>query len=340
MSYVDEIMKEAQAPEPKIETKAEPQPESRTAEAAPAPSSDEPQTQPEGSSQPQGVQQQPSEQQPQQQSTPGASQGDGNPRTAKDYSSFSPEEKAEFAFKRQLAKQKQKHADELKAFQDSVKKELEEFKASFKKEEPKKTRADFGSDDEYIDYLTEQRVNAIMANRDAEAKKKADEAAAAEAAKAEDEEYRQSYSNTFRENSQREFSTPESYAAFGAKVQKAVDNGLGEVLDQAPAVRDFVFTNPDGALVLDAMLSSKDNFVRVMNNAGNPTLAIIEMHELAKELRAAKNAQPQQQQMDLQQPQQPRGMPHIGKPGSAAGGAAKGIPQTDADIIKFLRAAR
>jgi hypothetical protein len=57
----------------------------------------------------------------------------------------------------------------------TLKKELEEFKASFKKEEPKKTRADFGSDDEYIDYLTEQRVNAIMANRDAEARKKAEE---------------------------------------------------------------------------------------------------------------------------------------------------------------------
>lgn len=90
--------------------------------------------------------------------------------------------------------------------------------------------------------------------------------------------------NNFKQNCRAAFKDA-SYDDFQAKLKRAVDNGLAEVLDQAPAVRDFVFSQPSGAKVLDAMLNDRDTFLRIMRNADkNPTLATEEMHKLAREL--------------------------------------------------------
>ena len=86
-----------------------------------------------------------------------------------------PMKRAEYSFRRQLDKNNKKHADELAARD----KEIAELKARFaeieKKTDPNnapKTRKDFENDDDYIDYLTQRRVDKILAERDAEAKKK------------------------------------------------------------------------------------------------------------------------------------------------------------------------
>ena len=72
-----------------------------------------------------------------------------------------------------------------------------------------------------------------------------------------------------------------------------------------------------------------------MSNAGNPMSAIIEMHDLAREI-ANRSKQPDP--TPAPQPEQPKQMPHLGKPGTVSGGARTSVFDSDRDLIKFIRA--
>lgn len=252
------------------------------------------------------------------------------PQPKPDFSKLTKEQKAEHAFQKQLAKQKAKYEtsiDEIKKqFQsqiEDVKKQLE----SKKTEEPVKKRDDFESDDEYISYLTQRGVDKRMAQIDADnakAKAEADERAKAEAEAAEQQKQVAEY---FNANAKQTFG--DSYSEFEARVQKGVANGLADVLDEAPSVRDYIFSNPNGPAVLNEMLQNKESFVRVMRLAANPMDAVIECHELAREL-SSRTAAPVQ-------PTAPK-MPSLGKPG--AGGSTRTAPDMyhdDASLIDFVR---
>lgn len=341
-NYVDEIIKEQQAAPAETQTQTEPQTQPEPA-PEPEPSSSE-------ESQRQSGEQQPPEQQPGQKTQDSQQQGGApqqptqdTPKTVKDYSSFSKEQKAEYAFSRQLAKQKQKHADEVAAIKAEFKNEIDEIKKLVKGEEKPKTRADFETDDEYIDYLTDRKVSARLEAHDAERKKADDEKAAKDAETAEQQKVYEETANRFNDNVTEYFKGRDSdREAFRAKMKTASDNGLAEILDNAPSVRDFVFTMPDGVAVLNEMLNDRNTFIRVMQASVNPMACTVEMMRVAQEARQRGFTQPQtqQQQGQPEQPPQPQGMPHIGKPGARQGGGNTRPLNSDSDIIDFIRAGR
>ena len=82
----------------------------------------------------------------------------GEPTKPKEDDRFS---RAEFSFRRKLEKASRKHAEDL-AERDKKYNELlaqfEELKKTVAPKEPTKKREDFASDDEYIDYLVQQRT--------------------------------------------------------------------------------------------------------------------------------------------------------------------------------------
>ena len=248
-----------------------------------------------------------------------------------DLSSLTKEQKAEHAFKRQLEKQKAKYETQIQQMHESFQKQFDEFKSEFNKNKPKeepKTRSDFPSDDEYIKYIVKRQNDDERAEAE---EKKAKE----EKEKREFDEQQRAVSESFQQNCRAAFEDEQTYAAFATKVNKGIQNGLGEILDQAPAIRDYVFGNPNGPLVLNEMLSNKESFIRVMSNAGNPMSAIIEMHDLAREI-ANRSKQPDP--TPAPQPEQPKQMPHLGKPGTVSGGARTSVFDSDRDLIKFIRA--
>lgn len=248
-----------------------------------------------------------------------------------DLSSLTKEQKAEHAFKRQLEKQKAKYETQIQQMHESFQKQFDEFKSEFNKNKPKeepKTRSDFPSDDEYIKYL-------VKTQNDAERAELEEKRAQQEKEQREFDEQRRAVSESFQQNCRAAFEDEQTYAAFATKVNKGIQNGLGEILDQAPAIRDYVFGNPNGPLVLNEMLSNKESFIRVMSNAGNPMSAIIEMHDLAREI-ANRSKQPDP--TPAPQPEQPKQMPHLGKPGTVSGGARTSVFDSDRDLIKFIRA--
>ena len=251
-----------------------------------------------------------------------------------DLSTLSKEEKAQHAFQRQLAKQRSKYEAQIQAMHESFQKQFDDFRNEFKKSQPKeapKTREDFENDDDYIKYLVKSQNDDYRAELDAKNAKEAEEKAAMEREQKEYQERNQAIAGTFQENCRSTFADSESYGAFAAKVNKGIANGLGEILDNAPAIRDYLFGNPNGPAVLNEMLSSKEAFVRVMRNAGSPMDAVIEMHEIAKEINGKKNAAEASERTPKTQ------MPKLGKPGAKSGGAKTGVFSSDRDIINFIR---
>lgn len=235
-----------------------------------------------------------------------------------DLSQLTKEEKATHAFQRQLSKMKEKHKAELEEQREALKKEFQQqfdnFKKSqTKKEEPVKTRDDFadgkGGDEAYIKYLTKQGYMEAKAEDEklmAEQRAKED---AQRQQEAEEQAQRQQVADYFNSNAKTEFG--DSYGEFEKRLQKGVSNGLAEVLEEAPAVRDFIFSTPDGPLVLNEMLQDRDAFVRVMSRGSNPTLAIIECHDLAREVR-------NKRAMASQPVETVPKMPRMGKPGAGS----------------------
>lgn len=250
-----------------------------------------------------------------------------------DLSKLTKEQKAEHAFQRQLAKQKAKYENSIDDLKNTFQRQFDDFKASIqakKEPEPIKTREDFpigeGGDDAYVKYLTKLGVDEALAAHEAERAKKAEEEAEA-AKKAEEQANAQrEIADHFNSNAREAFG--ENYGQFEKLVQKGVDNGLAELLDEAPAVRDFIFSSPDGPVVLNEMLANRDSFVRIMSRAGNPMTAIIECHDLAKELA----------NRPAEEPAPAKTMPKLGKPGAgSAPSTAPSMWKDDASLIDFVR---
>lgn len=311
------------------ETHTETPPDQKTAPGAQeTQSQDTPNDPPQETQQQEPPQEQPVETQQQQQE---------QPKPAKpDLSTLSKEEKAQHAFQRQLAKQKEKYEASIQELTGNFQKQIDELKTSMKKQEPKKvlTRDMFDTDDEFLRALADERVKEIMEGREEEARKKEEARKQAESEQAKIQQRLAEQAETFKSNCSACFTDDNERNAFEAQLSKATANGLADVLDQAPAVREFVFTDPDGPRVLNAMLQDKGAFMRVMGRAGNPMACVIEMHDMARELKA-----PQAQQAP--QVQQQPVMPHIGKPGAGGAGASTpSIWNSDEDLINFCRKGR
>ena len=258
------------------------------------------------------------------------------PKEKPDLSQLSKEEKAEHAFKRQLSKQKEKYESQIKQMHESFQKQLDDFKAEFKKSQPKeppKMRKDFETDDDYIKYLIKSQNEEYRQQMDEQAAKEKAEQEAKTKEEQEAAEQQKQLADTFQRNCRASFQDEKAYGEFAQKVNKGIANGLGEILDNAPAIRDYLFYNQNGPMVLNEMLSNKDSFVRVMQNAGNPMDAIIEMHELAHELKTKAATPVETTPVETPKP----AMPKIGKPGAKSGGANPSIFGSEKDLIKFIR---
>ena len=337
-SYVQQVMAEAEEEntKPQETPAASAEPPQETPEETPKETPAEPprETPEDDKGAPGGA---PEDEKPEDTGTPPEDKPEEPGKAHKDLSGVSKEEKAQFAFRRQLAKQANKYESIIEEMKNTFGKQIEELKASVgRKEEPVKTREDFpadaGGDDAYIEYLTERGVAKALGARDEESRKlKAEE----EAKQKEQEEARraqQELVSTFDANSRAAFKG-EAYDSFQAKLRKGVENGLAEILDEAPAVRDYVFTMPEGPAVLNEMLSNKDSFIRVMSRAAMPDIAKIEMYELAREIR-----QRSQEHQEAPQPRQV--MPSIGKPGAKQGGSSGSMWDSDEALINFARSHR
>ena len=307
-----------------------------TAEQPAQPAQEQPDGNPPAQEQPDGnppAQEQPTDTPPAQEPKP----------DEKKPSEHTPQERAEFAFKRQLAKQREKYEAQLKEQADKfadMQKQLDELKKSTAPKPVTKTREDFQTDDEYIDYLVQQRYKAEQEKTEAaraEAEKKRSEE---EEQRKQQEEELQQQQQTWVDNVSAAFNGDEKRKSdFFKRVQYCQQRGLGTILDNVPVAADFLMYNPRGPIVFERMLNDRAAFESVFNDRQlNPMDIYYALRKLDEKIAAEQPAQPNAA------PTQPNAaptkptVPHMGKPGKqAASNATPDIFTDDDEMLKYLR---
>lgn len=264
-----------------------------------------------------------------------------NPAEPKKPSEHTPQERAEFAFKRQLAKQREKYEAQLKEQSDkfaNLQKQLDELK---KAQTPKTAlkREDFADDEDFIRALQQEEINKALEARDAkhaeEAQKKAEQDAQAEKERQELEQQQQ----VWIDNVSTAFNGDETRKSnFFKRVQYCQQRGLGEILDKVPVAADFLMYNPRGPIVFERMLNDRAAFERVFNErVTNPMDIYYELRRLDESIAAEKPAEPQTPQAPQTQTPQAT-VPHLGKPGKQSASNTKpDIFSDDDEMLKYLR---
>ena len=161
-------------------------------------------------------------------------------------------EKAQYSFKRQLAKQRSKHEHEIANLRAEFDKRLAEEidKVKNPAKYAPKTRKDFEYDDDYVKYLASEQVNAAI------------EAKIAEYTKQQEEEQRQAQVDaeyrTMLDNSVKSiYNTPESEAEWRAKVGEGMKAGLGSLIDSDQDLSNYIIFSPIGPKIMYELATNK-----------------------------------------------------------------------------------
>ena len=171
-------------------------------------------------------------------------------------SQYSHEEQMTYSFKRQLAKQRSKHEQEIadlqrqweERFDKRLAEEIDKVKNPAKY--APKTRKDFEYDDDYVKYLANEQVNAAI------------EAKIAEYQKQQEEEQRQAqvdaeYRNMLDQSVKSIYNTPEAEADWRAKVGEGMKAGLGAVIDSDQDLSNYIIFSPIGPKIMYELATNK-----------------------------------------------------------------------------------
>ena len=325
MSRLDKALAELAAEKPEETKPTEPKPEETQAEQPSETTEEKPEEKPEEPEQPAEQ----TEEKPEEKAE--------EPKPKKEIPD-DPMKRAEYSFRRQLDKNNKKHADELAARD----KEIAELKARFaeieKKTDPNnapKTRKDFESDDDYIDYLTKRRVDKILAERDAEAKKKADADAETRRKQKEADDEAIEQQRVWMENVHAAFNDEKREQEFYAKVQYCSQRGLGQILDECPAAADFLMNHPHGPRVMEKVLNDQQTFRDVFGD-GSRRVSQLDVYYALRRVDERMDDVPAAPATPAA-PTKPT-MPHLGKPGKQAGAGVKPDIYSDPDEMRaFVR---
>ena len=220
---------------------------------------------------------------------------------------YSHEEQMTFSFKRQLAKQRTKHEQEMAEMRKLVE-SLQDRINNPDKYRPK-YRDDFNTADEYIDYRSEQKFNKLMEEQRAKEEKAAKEKSDFDA-----------MTNYYRERAQKHintlYPTDEEKSHYKEVVDKAFNDGLGDLLDRDENVSNFLMRRPYGPAILMAIAESPNEYLDrlysdpYMSSSDRiDELRDIE-HEIIKKLeQAKKEEQIKTESVNQEQPKV------VGKPG-------------------------
>ena len=167
-------------------------------------------------------------------------------------SQYSHEEQMTYSFKRQLAKQRSKHEQEIANLRAEFDKRLAEEidKVKNPAKYAPKTRKDFEYDDDYVKYLANEQVNAAL------------EAKIAEYQKQQEEEQRQAqvdaeYRNMLDKTVKSIYNTPEAEADWRAKVNEGMKAGLGSLIDGDQDLSNYIIFSPIGPKIMYELATNK-----------------------------------------------------------------------------------
>ena len=161
-------------------------------------------------------------------------------------------EKAQHSFHKQFSRQKAKYEQEIANLRAEFDKRLAEEidKVKNPAKYAPKTRADFQYDDDYVKYLANEQVNAILEAKMAEYQKQYEE----EQHQAQvDEEYRNMLDKTVKSI----YNTPESEKDWREKVGEGMKAGLGAMIDSDQDLSNYIIFSPIGPKIMYELATNK-----------------------------------------------------------------------------------
>lgn len=185
------------------------------------------------------------------------------------------EEQMAYSFHKQLSKRQAKWDKEKKELLDRLERleNPEKYRT--------KTRADFGldkgGDDEYINYLVDQKVKTLFESQLNAWKQEQEDLEARNAA---DEEYRQ----RTEENIKKIYPTPEAEKNFRATVGEAMRWGLGKLLDQDESLSNYILRSPVGPSIMYKLASSKDAVEKLFEGASTGDITPMDLQFRIRDL--------------------------------------------------------
>lgn len=233
-----------------------------------------------------------------------------------DLSKISNEDKITHSFKKQISKQKSKYEKILeennKRFSELTE-ELEKLKNPEKYRA--KVRQDFETDDEYIDYLTESRVNNILSKREKEVLARQEEESnkqrVYEEAKARSDE-----------NIKKQFKTDAEYNDYINTVSSAFEKGLDRLIDSDKEIATYLISSEIGPKIVYELAKNPEK-VKQLFGQKTPMARFYELKKLESDL-YGKN----QQKNTLAKP--------LGRPGVNSE-PTKDVFANDNDLLRMLR---
>lgn len=227
---------------------------------------------------------------------------------------YTPEERAAYSFRRQLAKQRDKYEKNYVP-RDQYEQLLQRIE---KLENPEKfrpqTREQFGSDDDYIDYLVQQRFDNMWAQKLEEVQNKYDEQARAN-------EEVTAYRNRANDNVKKLFKTPESEKQYRDAVNIALQNGLGELIDQDKETAKFIMRSDFGPKIVYELATKPELVEEMFADSVTDMDRQFKIRQLEDRIRAELAPKPQV----------------IGKPGIQQETTRGSIFDSDESVLNFLR---
>lgn len=165
---------------------------------------------------------------------------------------YSDLEKAQYSFKKQFARQKSKYEQEIANFRTEFEKRLSDEidKVKNPAKYAPKTRADFEYDDDYVTYLTEERVNAALEAKMQEYQKQQE-------AELSQYQIESEYKNMLAKNLKSNYTTPEQEAEWRKKVNAGMKAGLGDLIDSDPDLSQYIILSPIGPKIMLELATNK-----------------------------------------------------------------------------------
>lgn len=226
-------------------------------------------------------------------------------------------EQASYSFRKQLAKNKQKYETRYNDLQSQYNDLLARLD---KLEHPEKyqplNRAQFETDDDYINKLVEERFNNVWQAKLEEAKKQY------ETENKQNEEIN-AYRSRADENVKKLFKTPESEKQYRDTIAKALNDGLGELVDTDKEVAMYIMRSDLGPKILYEMATNPKIVEDMFGEGVTEMDRQFKIRDLENKLRTA-----------MVTP----AAPVIGKPGINQAQPNRGsIFESDDSILEYLR---
>jgi hypothetical protein len=227
---------------------------------------------------------------------------------------YTPEERAAYSFRKQLAKQRDKYEKNYVP-RDQYEQLLQRIE---KLENPDKyaplNRGQFQDDDSYIDALVQQRFDNMWNQRVQEAQKHYQE-------QAQQDQEVQAYKSRQDENVKKLFKTPEAEKQYRETIGIALQNGLGDLIDSDKEIAQYIMRSDMGPKILYEMAMKPDIVSEMFSDNVTPMDRQFKIRELENNLRAS-----------MVTP-----APVIGKPGIKSQASAGSIFDSDESILNYLR---